>query len=151
MQSIEPDSQYLHLFAGYGVELEYMIVDRSTLNVRSLADKVLAAVGGPWTREVQCGLLAWSNELVLHVIELKTNGPAKSLTNLYQLFQADIARINKLLGPLDACLLPTAMHPWVNPDAEAALWQQEDKEIYTALDRIFCCQGHGWKICSRRI
>lgn len=145
MQPVQPDSPYLHLFAGYGVELEYMIVDRQSLNVRSLADKLLAAVGGPWTREVDCGPLAWSNELVLHVIELKTNGPAKSLTNLYQLFQEDIERINKLLEPLDACLLPTAMHPWVNPDAEAALWQQEDKEIYTALDRIFCCQGHGWK------
>ena len=83
MQPIQPDNQYLHLFEGYGVELEYMIVDRSTMNVCSLADKVLAAVGGPWTREVHCGPLAWSNELVLHVIELKTNGPAKTLNNLH--------------------------------------------------------------------
>jgi len=145
MQPTQPDNPYLHLFEGYGVELEYMIVDRETLNVRSLADTVLSAVGGPWTREVDCGPLAWSNELVLHVIELKTNGPAGSLTNLCQLFQEDAARINKLLEPREACLLPTAMHPWIVPDAEAVLWQQEDKEIYTALDRIFVCQGHGWK------
>jgi hypothetical protein len=145
MEPIEPEKRYLHLFEGYGVELEYMIVDRTTLNIRSLADQVLAAVGGPWTREVQCGALAWSNELVLHVIELKTNGPAGALPGLYRHFDSDIRRINDLLSQWDACLLPTAMHPWIRPDDEAALWQQEDVEIYSALDRIFSCQGHGWK------
>jgi gamma-glutamyl:cysteine ligase YbdK (ATP-grasp superfamily) len=145
MEQIESGKQYLHLFEGYGVELEYMIVDRNTLNIRSLADQVLAAVGGPWTREVQCGALAWSNELVLHVIELKTNGPARTLPGLYANFDADIRRINDLLSQWDACLLPTAMHPWIRPDDEAALWEQEDAEIYSAMDRIFSCQGHGWK------
>lgn len=145
MEPIEPEKRYLHLFEGYGVELEYMIVDRQTLNIRSLADQVLAAVGGPWTREVQCGALAWSNELVMHVIELKTNGPTASLVDLYRHFDADVRRINNLLEQWDACLLPTAMHPWIRPDEESALWQQEDVEIYSALDRIFSCQGHGWK------
>lgn len=140
-----PEIAPLHLFEGYGVELEYMIVDRQTLNIRSLADKVLAAVGGPWTREVECGALAWSNELVLHVIELKTNGPAKSLNDLHVPFEQDVRRINEILAPLDACLLPTAMHPWIRPDEEATLWHNEDVEIYTALDSIFGCQGHGWK------
>jgi gamma-glutamyl:cysteine ligase YbdK (ATP-grasp superfamily) len=139
------ESHFLHLFDGFGVELEYMIVDRRTLDIRSLADTVLAAVGGPWTREVECGPLAWSNELVLHVIELKTNGPAKRLDDLHLAFDADIRRINGLLAEHDACLLPTAMHPWIRPDAEAQLWHNEDAEIYSALDRIFGCQGHGWK------
>jgi gamma-glutamyl:cysteine ligase YbdK (ATP-grasp superfamily) len=140
-----PETCYLHLFDGYGVELEYMIVDLQTLNIRSLADKVLAAAGGPWTREVACGPLAWSNELVLHVIELKTNGPARQLDDLHLAFDADICRINDLLAEHDACLLPTAMHPWIRPDEEAQLWHNEDAEIYSALDRIFGCQGHGWK------
>lgn len=145
MQPGIPEIQPLHLFEGYGVELEYMIVDRQTLNIRSVANEVLAAIGGPWTREVDCGTLAWSNELVLHVIELKTNGPAKSLDSLHIPFEQDIRRINDILAPLQACLLPSAMHPWIRPDDEAALWQDEDAEIYTALDRIFSCQGHGWK------
>lgn len=145
MQPGIPEIKRLHLFEGYGVELEYMIVDRQTLNIKSVADKVLEAVGGPWSREVDCGTLAWSNELVLHVVELKTNGPAKSLNGLHVPFERDIRRINDILSPLDACLLPSAMHPWIKPDDEAALWQNEDVEIYTALDRIFGCQGHGWK------
>ena len=145
MMQPAPEIVPLGLFEGYGVELEYMIVDRDTLNVRSLADKVLEAVGDDWTREVQCGPLAWSNELVLHVVELKTNGPARSLETLHEPFEQDIRRINDLLQPHGACLLPTAMHPWLKPDAEATLWQHEDVEIYNALDRIFGCQGHGWK------
>ena len=122
-----------------------MIVDRKTLDIRSLADNVLAAVGGPWTREVECGTLAWSNELVMHVIELKTNGPAKALNGLHQAFEYDIRKINAVLAEYEACLLPTAMHPWIRPDEEATLWQQEDVEIYNALDQIFGCKGHGWK------
>lgn len=31
----------LHLFQAYGVELEYMIVDSDTLNVRPIADELL--------------------------------------------------------------------------------------------------------------
>ena len=32
----------LHLFEGYGLELEYMIVDRETFEVRPIADWLLA-------------------------------------------------------------------------------------------------------------
>jgi len=34
-------SEALHLFDGYGVELEYMIVDRASLEVRPITDRVL--------------------------------------------------------------------------------------------------------------
>ncbi|MFH0793725.1 MAG: glutamate--cysteine ligase, partial [bacterium] len=56
-----------------------MIVNRETLDVLPVTDEVLRAVSGRYESEVEQGALAWSNELVLHVIELKTNGPAKSL------------------------------------------------------------------------
>ena len=32
-------------FSGYGLELEYMIVDATTLNVSPIADRVLGALG----------------------------------------------------------------------------------------------------------
>ena len=72
----------LGLFAGFGVELEYMIVDRKTLAILPLADLVLEQAAGAMTNEVQRGALRWSNELVLHVLELKTNGPAPLLAGL---------------------------------------------------------------------
>ena len=135
----------LHLFEGFGVELEYMIVDRQSFEIRSITDQVLAEAAGAMVREVDCGPLAWSNELVLHVVELKTNGPVQSLDGLAGYFDHDIRRINEMLQPHGACLMPTAMHPFVNPDTETQLWQHEDAEIYSGLDRVFGCTGHGWK------
>jgi gamma-glutamyl:cysteine ligase YbdK (ATP-grasp superfamily) len=134
----------LHLFQGYGIELEYMIVDRSTLAVRPIADALLAKVGGGYEREVELGDAAWSNELALHVIEVKTNGPARSLTGLAEMFQGQVGEISELLRPMGASLLPTAMHPLMDPHSETRLWPHEDDEIYKAFDRIFDCRGHGW-------
>jgi gamma-glutamyl:cysteine ligase YbdK (ATP-grasp superfamily) len=136
----------LHLFEAYGVELEHMIVDAGTLDVRPVADRLLAAVsdGDEPEAEVELGEIAWSNELVLHVIELKTNGPADTLAGLGALFQEHVARVGALLEPMGARLLPTGMHPWMSPDREARLWPHEYTEVYRTFDRIFGCRGHGW-------
>lgn len=134
----------LHLFEGYGIELEYMIVDRQTLAVRPIADKLMAEVGGGYDREVDLGDVAWSNELALHVIEMKSNGPAPQLNGLANKFQANVERIQALLEPMGARLLPTAMHPFMDPHRELRLWPHEDDVIYKTFDRIFDCRGHGW-------
>ncbi len=134
----------LHLFEGFGIELEYMIVADDDLSVKPIADEVLKIIGGDYAMEVELGDVAWSNELALHVIEIKTNGPAPSLIGLEQAFQKNIRHINQLLEPMDARLLPTAMHPWMNPDRELKLWPHENDVIYKTFDRIFSCKGHGW-------
>jgi hypothetical protein len=41
-------------------------------------------------------------------------------------------------------LMPTAMHPWMDPERETRLWPHEHSLIYAAFDRIFGCAGHGW-------
>jgi glutamate---cysteine ligase / carboxylate-amine ligase len=132
------------LFECFGVELEYMIVDRETLDVRPLCDRVIEAVAGEIVSEVGRGALNWSNELMAHVIELKTAAPAPGLAPLPTLFSADIAEINRILDPLGARLMPTAMHPWMDPFREAKLWEHEYSAVYEAFDRIFDCRGHGW-------
>ncbi|MFC6999657.1 carboxylate-amine ligase [Rufibacter roseus] len=134
----------LGLFAGYGVEMEYMIVDRDTLQVRPIADEVLKMEAGEITSDVERGEMAWSNELVLHVLELKTNGPAKELHRLPLLFHQEVLRINEILAPMNAMLLPTGAHPFMNPYKETKLWPHEASEIYEAYNRIFDCRGHGW-------
>ncbi len=134
----------LHLFEGYGIELEYMIVDRQKLAVMPVADRVLAARAGEIVAEVEAGPLCWSNELVLHVIELKTNGPAQSLGGLSDAFQAGVREVNDLLRGLGGQMMPTAMHPWMDPHRETLLWPHENSPIYDAYNRIFGCQGHGW-------
>ena len=134
----------LHLFEGIGIELEYMIVDQSTLSVRPIADELLKQVGGGYELEVEMGDIAWSNELALHVIEMKANGPVKTLSGLAAKFQAHVERMQGILGAYGARLLPTAMHPWMRPDEELKLWPHENDVIYQTFDRIFDCHGHGW-------
>jgi gamma-glutamyl:cysteine ligase YbdK (ATP-grasp superfamily) len=134
----------LGLFEGFGIELEYMIVDRCSLAVLPISDKVLEEAGGELIGEVEMGALSWSNELVLHVIELKTNGPAPKLAGLAESFAADVRRINALLEPLGGRLMPGAMHPWMDPVREMRLWPHDNGPIYQAYDRIFGCRGHGW-------
>jgi hypothetical protein len=134
----------LHLFEGYGVELEYMLVERETLAVLPAADRVLEAAAGEITSEVTVGPLCWSNELVLHVVELKTDGPATHLAGLADAFQDGVRRIGELLAPRGGLLMPTAMHPWFDPERETRLWPHEHSPVYQAYDRIFGCRGHGW-------
>ncbi len=134
----------LRLFEGIGIELEYMIVDPVSLDVRPVADELLKSVGGGYDLQVELGPVAWSNELALHVIEMKCNGPVRSLSGLGPRFQEHVARMSELLRPLSARLLSTAMHPWMDPERELKLWPHENDFVYQAFDRIFDCRGHGW-------
>jgi len=61
----------LRLFQAFGVELEYMIVDQDTLSVLPIADKLLERAAGAECAEVNRGLLGWSNEMMMHVFEIK--------------------------------------------------------------------------------
>ena len=97
-QEISPSATDLHLFEGFGVELEYMLVDQQSLNVRPMADQVMYQLTGEYSSEFELGDVAWSNELALHVIELKTNGPAGSLTPLPDLMQQHVRQLNTLLA-----------------------------------------------------
>lgn len=139
-----PNTPRLGLFEGVGIELEYMIVDAARLAVAPLADRALAAEAGRIAADVEFDDVSWSNELVLHVIELKTTGPVAALDGLTKRFAVHVARINAHLAPLGARLMPTAMHPWMAPRTETRLWPHEAGRIYRAFDRIFDCRSHGW-------
>ncbi len=133
-----------HLFQRFGVELEYMIVHAESLAVLPVTDRVLWAVAGQYLSEIELGTISWSNELALHVIELKTTEPAASLDGLAAEFQEHVGRINRILEPLGGRLMPTAMHPWMDPHREMRLWPHESSPIYEAFHRVFDCRGHGW-------
>lgn len=134
----------LRLFEAFGVELEYMIVDRDTLDVRPIADQLLTRANGELTSEFDDGRIRWSNELALHVIELKTNGPARSLVEAARNFRDSLDRLREFAAASGARLMPTAMHPWMDPATELRLWPHDCNEIYQAYNRIFDCRGHGW-------
>lgn len=132
------------LFEAYGVEIELMIVDADTLSVKPVCDELMRAVAGRPESEIELGDVAWSNELALHVLELKTNGPAPRLGGLAGRFHEHVRRANAELARMGARLMPGAMHPWMDPDRETKLWPHEYTEVYRTFDRIFGCRGHGW-------
>ena len=134
----------LHLFEAYGVELEYMIVHADNLGVHAITDRVLHAVAGEYACEIELGAISWSNELALHVLELKTTDPAPALEPLPGLFQEQVRRINGLLGQWNSRLMPAAMHPWMDPATDMRLWPHDYSPVYEAFNRIFDCRGHGW-------
>jgi len=133
-----------HLFEVFGIELEYMLVSNSNLKVAPIVDQLMKAKSGAITSDIDNGKIEWSNELVAHVIELKTNGPTDNLEDLDELFSENIIEINKLLKPLDAKLWPSASHPLMHPDIEMKLWSHNYSKIYELYNRIFDCRGHGW-------
>lgn len=131
-------------FTGYGIELEHIIVDARTLSVAPIADRLLDAVGGAQDMNVERGDTCWSNELALHVIETKTAGPAFDLVEAGRALRREVDALHALLEPWGARLMPTGMHPWMDPKTETRLWPHQNDVIYRAFDRIFDCKGHGW-------
>jgi len=142
--TVLPESGRPGLFEAFGVEIEVMIVDAESLSVRPECDQLMSRVGGSADAEVELGDIAWSNELTLHVLELKTNGPAPSLSGLTKSFHQSVKRANQELAGMGARLMPGAVHPWMDPHTETRLWPHEYTEVYHAFDRIFGCSGHGW-------
>ena len=134
----------LSLFEGFGIELEYMIVSEDCGRVLPLCDSLLQDITGEQVSEAEFGAIAWSNELVMHVLEMKTNGPAASLEGLSQLFHESIILANQHLRKYQARLLGSSMHPLLIPGDSIKIWPHEQSEIYHSYDRIFGCKGHGW-------
>ena len=133
-----------HLFEVYGIELEYMLVDNNTFKIAPKVDELLTLKAGELKADIENGDIAWSNELVAHVVELKTNGPAKSTDDLAEKFHNNILEIDTLLKPLNLQLLGSAAHPLMNPNSDTQLWKHSYSEVYALYNTIFDCKGHGW-------
>ena len=134
----------IHLFQGYGIELEYMLVDRDTLKVKPVTDELIKHETGAYQSDFENGIVTWSNELVLHVVELKSTRPENNFNALENAFAENIKRINAILATSNTMLMPTAAHPFMDPMAETRIWPHENNEVYDIYNRIFDCRGHGW-------
>ena len=99
------------LFRKFGIELEYMLVREDSLEVAPIADRILQQAAGRITNEVERGIMAWSNELALHVIEIKNSDPVPDLPMLVEKLQQEVEELGWLAAEQGAILLPTAMHP----------------------------------------
>ncbi|WP_179345478.1 glutamate-cysteine ligase family protein [Winogradskyella ursingii] len=133
-----------HLFEVYGIELEYMLISKDTFKVVPKVDELLTKKAGELTADIENGDIAWSNELVAHVIEIKTNGPTHNTNDLAEKFHDNVLEINELLQSLNLQLLGTASHPLMVPNTDTQLWKHSYSEVYALYNKIFNCKGHGW-------
>ena len=134
----------LHLFDAYGIELEYMLVDRDTLAVKPITDELIKHELGQYGSDFENGIITWSNELVLHVVEIKSTKPESDFNALEKGFSENINRINADLLKWNAMLMPSAAHPLMNPMLETKLWPHDNNEVYEIYNKMFDCKGHGW-------
>ena len=132
------------LFEVTGIELEYMVVDRETLQVSPTVDELFKDVTGAITGDVERGDVEWSNELVSHVVELKTAKPTRKIPSFQKKFASEVKAINAQLAKRGRMLLPTAAHPFMDPFTETVIWPHDYNEVYALYNRIFDCRGHGW-------
>ncbi|MCH2535740.1 MAG: glutamate-cysteine ligase family protein [Bdellovibrionales bacterium] len=135
----------LKLFEGYGIESEYMIVNKSSLMIEHFTEYLLKIQNKDVLQdEIEYGDVCWSNELVDHVIEIKCNGPQLDLKTIEQNFYQSVKMINQHLKSKNAILMPSSMHPFMDPDKDMQLWPHGQKEVYKKYHEIFNCTGHGW-------
>ena len=112
------------LFEVLGIELEYMLVDRSTLAIRPEVSRILNEGGAP-VDELKFQSTAWSNELVSHVLEIKTEPPVVSVDRAYEWLRTDLENLLPDLQKDGYTLMGTGMHPSMRPE-ETVLWPGEN-------------------------
>ncbi|WP_210490336.1 glutamate-cysteine ligase family protein [Microvirga antarctica] len=132
----------LTAFSGFGVEIEYCIVGINDLECRPIADRILADIASLPVSETDPA--AWSNEFALHVLEMKNPSPVGKLEHLVSPFQRQVGAVNDVLRPHGGRLMPTSMHPWMNPLTDMRHWEVDPFGVYRAYRRIFDTRSHGW-------
>ncbi|HEX2164951.1 MAG TPA: glutamate-cysteine ligase family protein, partial [Thermoanaerobaculia bacterium] len=102
-------------------------------------------VRGRPTSDVEVGRAGFSNELAAHVFEIKNPAPLESLVEAEAALVDGVRFFDDLLArEWGARLLPTGMHPLMDPAREGELWRRSGRRIYETYDRVFGVRGHGW-------
>lgn len=140
---MSPKYQYKS-FSAFGIEIEYMIVDATTLLPRPIAHELLRDASNKVVNSLQMGDTVVSNELAAHVIELKTASPSSDFEAIARSFQSTIGALSAKLAGFGAMLAPGGMHPFMLPKEHSGIWEYDDREIYEWYDATFGCRSHGW-------
>ncbi|HEY5823519.1 MAG TPA: glutamate-cysteine ligase family protein, partial [Cyclobacteriaceae bacterium] len=135
----------------YSVSLQYMIVDKDSLQVKPISDELLKHELGTYGSESENGIITWSRENVLHAIELRSTKAESNFNTLENGFADNVRLINKILTQWNAMLLPTASHPMMNPVTETRLWSHDNHEVLDAYQRLFNFQSHSWSNVQRTL
>jgi carboxylate-amine ligase len=131
------------LFEVVGIELEYVIVD-GDLRPSCVLEEAFRQVHGRPTSNIEHNQIGFSNELAAHVFEIKTLEPRQSLARIEAELVDGLRFFRTVLSDrLGARLLPTGMHPFMQP-TDTELWHRSGRAIYETYARLFPIHQHGW-------
>lgn len=126
-----------------GLELEYPTVD-GNLDVAPLVEPAFRVLAGRGTSDVDLGAVGFSNEIADHVFEVKTLAPVASLADAEAALADGVRRFAAVLrDELGGRLMPTGMHPWMDPRG-GTLWTRSGLRVYLTYARLFDVRTHGW-------
>ncbi len=135
----------------YSIALQYMIVDKGSLQVKPISDELLKHELGAYGNESENGIITWVRENVLHAIELRSTKAESNFNTLENGFADNVKLINKILTQWNAVLLPTAAHPLMNPQTETKLWPYDHNETQDIYQQLFNYQSHPWSNTQRTL
>jgi hypothetical protein len=123
--------------------LHYQIVHRDDLSLYPAADMALSLAAGALERRVCLEGADWLGGLACHglgfVIPEALGGDA-----LAGALTAQTVRANEILGPLGGRLLPGGAHPFMDPARETWIWNHDQAEVFSVLDRICNLKRQAW-------
>ncbi len=134
----------VRLFESVGIQLEYVVVDRGSLEVRPVVDRILEGTGGGVEISIEHGDISWHSELATHIFELRTTVPVKNLDRLGRKLRKEVKAVNKTLRAHGAMLLPTGSHPFMDPRTETRLWEHGQREVHQLRHVLFDLKTHSW-------
>ena len=129
-------------FDAYGIEWKtrWSIV---TQCARLVADQVSLRRPASTVCDVTQGPITWSNELALHVLELKSTEPSEAFAGRREIRERD-QKTSANARSLNVTTAADSGAPLDGPHGPAQLRPHEGAEIYQTFDRVFHCRTHGW-------
>jgi len=123
--------------------LHYQIVHRDDLSLYPAADMALSLAAGELERRVCLGGADWLGGLACHGLGFAVPD-ALGCDALAGALTAQTARANEILGPLGGRLLPGGSHPFMDPARETWIWNHDQAEVFSVLDRICNLKRQAW-------
>jgi len=123
--------------------LHYQIVHRDDLSLYPAADMALSLAAGELERRVCLEGADWLAGLACHGLGFAVTD-ALGCDALAGALTAQTARANEILSPLGGRLLPGGAHPFMDPARETWIWNHDQAEVFSAMDRICGLKRQAW-------
>lgn len=132
-----------HLLRGARLELEYALVDKSSLHPLALVDEVMTLHSGERNRRLQRSDATWRNPGPAHSLRVGARSRLDELASAKTLLSAELEILGALAGQVGGRLVATGMHPWMRA-AEGKIWPHGDHRRDQALAWLFGAARHGF-------